>query len=80
MDPSVRRELRVKRGRQKMSLSDEDWKAITLSKHFDVRTRLKDARRADKDHFQGSSGELGFQCLDGAVNLATIGIALDSSI
>jgi hypothetical protein len=67
-------------GGKNMLLADENREAVALGEDFDTFAGLHDAWGADVDHFQRSASEFRL-CLDnGAVDLASVGIAFHGRV
>ena len=77
---AIRGELRMEGGGEDVSLLDEDGEAGALGEDVDAGSGLHDAGSADVDELERAAGEFGVGDLDGAVDLASVGIALDRGI
>jgi hypothetical protein len=80
VNAAIARKFGVKRGRQQFALPHQNGKTISFRHNLDTRANTGDARRADIDHLQRSSGQLGFHRLDGAIDLPAIGIPFHADI
>ena len=67
-------------GGHEVALLDEDREAIAFGEDFDAGAGFGDAGRANVDHFERTAGELRVGGLDGGVDLAAVGVALDSGV
>src|SRR6185312_4549681 len=65
---------------EEVVLLDQDREAVALGEDFDAGAGLYDARGADVDHFERAAGELGGCGFNGAVDLASVGVALDGGV
>ena len=77
---AVGRKLGMEGGGEDVSLLDEDRKTVALGEDADAGPGLHDARGADVDELHGAAFEFrggGFDC---AVDLASVGIALDGCV
>lgn len=67
-------------GGEDVFLADQGGEAVALGEHFYFGAGFDDARGADVDHFERSALELRRSLDDGAVVLASIGVALDGGV
>lgn len=67
-------------GGEDILLADEGRKAVALGEDFDFGAGADDARGADVDHFERAAFELRGRGGDGAVVLASVGVALDGCV
>lgn len=80
MDAGVVAQLRVEGCGQQMVLADEDRIVAAGGEDLDTGSGAGDAGSADKDHLQRSPGEPGFALHDCGVDLAAVGVPLDSDV
>ena len=80
MNAAVLRELGMERGCKNMLLADENREAVALGEDFDTFASLYDAWGADVDHLQWAAFQLRFSFDDGAVDLASVGIAFHGRV
>ncbi len=66
----------MKCGGEKMLLANQDGEAVALGQYFDIGTCFYNAGGANEDHFQRTAFKLCFGVENGAVNLASVRIAL----
>ena len=67
-------------GGEDVSLLDEDGEAGALGEDGDAGSGLHDAGSADVDELERAAEKFGVGDLDGAVDLASVGIALDGGV
>ena len=67
-------------GGHDVALLDEDGEAVAGGEDLDAVAGFYDAGRADVDHFERAAGELRVARLDGGVDLAAVGVALDGGV
>jgi hypothetical protein len=80
VDSAVLGEFGMEGGGHDVSLFDEDGEAVAFGEDLDTVAGFHDAWRADVDHFERAARELRFAGLDGGVDLAAVGIALDGDV
>ena len=80
VDAAVVGELGVKRGSEKVALTDEDRQAIAAGKNLDTGAGFEDFWSANEDHLQRAAGKRGFGGDDGGVDLAAVAVALDNRV
>ena len=80
MNAAVLRELGMECGCKNMLLADENREALALGEDFDTFACLHDAWGADVDHLQWAAFQLRFSFDDGAVDLASVGIAFHGRV
>ena len=73
-------ELGMESGGEDVSLLDQDGEAVALGEDVDTGSGLHDTRGADVDKFHGAAFEFCWRSLNGAVDLASVGVALDGGI
>ena len=67
-------------GGHDVALLDQDGEAVAGGENFDAVAGFHDAGRADVDHFKRAAGKLRVAGLDGGVDLAAVGVALDGGV
>jgi hypothetical protein len=80
MDAAILRKLRMECGCKNMLLADENREAVALGEDFDTRARFYDPWGADVDHLQRAAVQFRFTFDDGAVDLASVGVAFDGGV
>ena len=73
-------ELGMESGGEDVSLLDQDGEAVALGEDVDTGSGLHDTRGADVDELHGAAFEFCRRGFDGAVDLASIGVALDRCV
>ena len=80
MDATVGGKLGVKGGGHQRALPHQNGKTLAAGQDFDAGPGFDDPGRADEDHLQRATGQLGWCDEDGRVDLAAVGVALHDGI
>ena len=73
-------ELGMESGGEDVSLLDQDGEAVALGEDVDTGSGLHDARGTNVDELHGAAFELCWRSLNGAVDLASVGVAFDGDV
>ena len=70
----------MKGGGEDVLLADQGGGVVAFGEDFDTGPGFYDAGSADVDHFERAAFQLGFGGDDGAVDLSSVGVALDGGV
>ncbi len=65
---------------KQVGLADKDWMVLAGGENLNIRSYTVDARGADEDHLERTSGKCGWLDEDRGVVLSAVGVALDGDV